>query len=558
VLASFSLIELDGHSRLVVMMQDITDRKLAEETLRENEERYRLLVENSHDLVAEIDPAGRLLYSSPNYADVTGYATIELGGTLLFDLVHPEDHALVGMHLEGGAQHTRSRYRFRHRAGHWLSFESTGRGFITSAGERRVVLVTRDRTEQVRADATRRALEMQLRQAQKMEAIGTLAGGIAHDFNNILTGIFGYIQLAGFDLPPDHPIRPYLEGVMRGSERARDLVAQILTFSRRREQQRTVARLGPVVSDALRLLRASLPSTIEFRTTIDSDTPPVLCDATQVHQVLMNLGTNAAYAMRDRGGVLTVTLRVAEAEPAVAASHPQFKHRPPVCLAISDTGIGMDATTKDRLFEPFFTTKPIGDGSGLGLAVVHGIVQSHEGAIICESQPGEGTSFRVYFPTVDLEGMEAPSVPAQLPRGAGERVMLVDDEEAVVAIATRMLERLGYRTIPYTDARRALDHVLQDPHAFDLVLTDLTMPGVTGVELARQAKAVRPGLPVVITTGFMRAREIDSARALGVVEFLEKPFVLSALAECLFRALHPPVNGSRSPLPGTPTPGHAR
>lgn len=541
VLASFSPLDLDDRRQLMVMMQDITDRKRADETLRENEERYRLLVENSHDLVAELDVDGRLLYTNSNYTAVTGYSSAELGGTLLLDLVHPEDHPSIEAHLRGQATRPSSRYRFRHRSGRWLWFDSTGRAFTTSAGERHVVFVSRDLTEQVRAKEVRRELEMQLRQAQKMEAIGTLAGGIAHDFNNILTGIFGYVQLAEMEVPSDHPIRPYLDGVMQGSERARDLVARILTFSRRHDPQRSLARLGPIVQDALRLLRASLPATIEFRTVIDKDTPPVLCDATQIHQILMNLGTNAAHAMRDQGGVFTVHLHVAEADRALVASHPQFARRRPVCLTVSDTGVGMDPTTKDRLFEPFFTTKPVGEGSGLGLSVVHGIVQGHEGAITCDSEPGRGTTFRVYFPTVDLEGIDAEPTPSFLATGTGERIMVVDDEEAVVAIATRMLTRLGYRPVSYVDARQARSELVSSPESYDLVLTDLTMPAVTGVELTRHARSLPRPLPVVIATGYMNSRDVESARALGVSDVLEKPFTLTALAECLRRVLARPA-----------------
>ncbi|HEX2101144.1 MAG TPA: PAS domain S-box protein, partial [Candidatus Synoicihabitans sp.] len=332
VLASFALIELDGHGRLLLMMQDITARKAAEETLRESEERYRLLIENSHDLVAELDVEGRFLYASPQYTGTTGYSSAQLLGTRALDYVHPQDRAAMQAHLEQMEESATVRYRFRHHNGSWLSFESGGRAFVRSGGERRAVLITRDLSEQLRADEARKALEAQLREAQKMEAIGTLAGGIAHDFNNILTGIFGYVQLAEMETAADHPARSYLAGIMRSSERARDLVAQILTFSRRREQQRSVGRLAPIVHDALRLLRASLPATIEFRVDLDAQCPPVLCDSTQLHQVVMNLGTNAAYAMRERNGVLTVKLATCRADPSVVVSHPQLCRGPVVCL----------------------------------------------------------------------------------------------------------------------------------------------------------------------------------------------------------------------------------
>lgn len=397
----------------------------------------------------------------------------------------------------------------------------------------------REISERKAAEENRRALEAQLRQAQKMEAVGTLAGGIAHDFNNILTAIFGYVQLAELELQPDHPARAHLAGVLRGSERARDLIRQILTFSRRREQQRAIVRPEPIVREALRLLRASLPATIEFDLDLDVDAPAVLCDSTQLHQVIMNLGTNAAHAMRERGGRLTVTLREMEPGPAVAHSHRQFSRRSPVCLTVSDTGVGMDAATRDRMFEPFFTTKSTGTGTGLGLAVVHGIVQDHDGAIVCDSTPGAGTTFRIYLPTVDVEGLQAIEVPSDLPRGQGERVLVIDDEESVVTIAARMLNSLGYQPVTFIDSQAALESLLAAPGDFEVVLSDLTMSRVTGVDLAREALALRPDLPIVITTGFMNSRDVETARSLGVTRFLEKPFTLASVAECLHQAVDP-------------------
>jgi PAS domain S-box-containing protein len=535
-----------------------------------SERRFTTIFKNSPVaiVITEVDDgtiidlnAAALVMTGLKRDEIIGRSMVELGAWLDAE----EGTELVQAALAAGPGHAIERPIRTPTRGTLTVLASFS--LIELDGVSRLLVMMQDITDRKAAEEDRRELEMQLRQAQKMEAIGTLAGGIAHDFNNILTAIFGYVQLAELEIPPTHPARAYLEGIMRGSERARDLVSQIVTFSRRREQQRTIARLGPVVHDALRLLRASLPATIEFRTEIDLETPPVLCDATQLHQIVMNLGANAAYAMRPRGGVLTVSLNEAEPDSAVVASHPQLGRRRPVCLTISDTGMGMDSVTRDRIFEPFFTTKPVGEGSGLGLAVVHGIVQTHEGAIVCASEPGAGTTFRIYFPPVDIDGIEAPLASAELPQGQGERVLLVDDEEAVVAIASRMLERLGYRPTVFSDSRVALEQLLCTPEAFDVVLTDLTMAGVTGVDLAREARGVRPKLPVIITTGFMNARDIDSARVLGVQLFLEKPFVLSALADCMHQALHPPapvnsrnpfngsrspfVNGSRSPLLAT-------
>ncbi|MCC5024603.1 MAG: hypothetical protein J6386_18210 [Candidatus Synoicihabitans palmerolidicus] len=245
-------------------------------------------------------------------------------------------------------------------------------------------------------------------------------------------------------------MREELAGALKASARA--LVSQILTFSRRREQKRGLGKLYPLINDAQRLLRASLPATIDFKVEIDESSPSVLCDATQIHQIIMNLGPNSGHAMRDHGGVLTIRLTQGESDPSLFASYPQLSNRPILGLIISDTEVGMDAATRERVFEPFFTTKSGGEGTGLGLAGVHGIVQDHDGAITCASEPGIGTSFRIYFPTVDLASLDVSTTPHQLPRGHGERVLLVDDDQAVVTSGSRMIKRLDYEVEGFTDA----------------------------------------------------------------------------------------------------------
>jgi PAS domain S-box-containing protein len=512
------------------------ERRAAEAALKDSELRYRTLVENSNDLVSEVDVHGRVHYVSPNHLAITGYAQSELVGTSTFERIHPDDLTLVQEKLQhhGNAPVL---YRYRHKDGAWRWFESSGRGFTTADGREHGVIITRDITASIEAENTRKSLEAQLRQAQKMEAIGTLAGGIAHDFNNILTGILGNMELAGLELPPGHPARTFLRDALKASNRARDLVAQILLFSRRRDQQRVVTALDRVVKEAIGLLRASLPSTIEFQTSIAPNCPRVLCDATQIHQVVMNLGTNAAHAMRERGGVFTVSLGVSDADPALAAAHPQLASGRAVCLRVRDTGCGMDAPTRERIFEPFFTTKPSGEGTGLGLAVVHGIMQNHDGAITVDSHPGKGTEFRLYFPAVETGETETVNIPVQPPRGNGERILLIDDEASIAQIGERMLNKLGYRATALTSSGQALAVYQQSPESFDAIITDLTMPEITGVELARRVFLSNPDLPVILSTGFMRSLDIDRARNLGVKHFIEKPFTIQSLALLLREAL---------------------
>jgi PAS domain S-box-containing protein len=510
-------------------------RRVAENALRDSELRYRTLVENSNDLITELDFEGRVFYASPNHRALTGYTREQLVGTRIFERVHPEDlpEVVKTLQARGGTVI----YRYRHADSRWRWFESTGRIFRTTDGQERGVVITRDVTAARAAEEIRRGLEEQLRQAQKMEAIGTLAGGIAHDFNNILTGILGNLELAGLELGPDHTAHSFLRDALRASNRARELVAQILLFSRRRDQQRVVSSLDQVVKEALRLLRASLPATIEFRTEIAAECRRVLCDATQIHQVIMNLGTNAAHAMRERGGVFTVTLATAAPDPVLAAAHPQLAAGRAVRLSVRDTGHGMDATTRERIFEPFFTTKPAGEGTGLGLAVVHGIMQSHDGAIAVESVPGQGTEFHLYFPAVETGETETDGAPGSPPLGRGQRVLLIDDEASIVQIGERMLAKLGYRPTGLTSSAEALALYEKNSGAFDAIITDLTMPEITGVELAQRVFAQNPQLPVILSTGSMGSLEIDRARSAGVKFFIEKPFTIHSLAAQLSAAL---------------------
>jgi CheY-like chemotaxis protein len=380
-------------------------------------------------------------------------------------------------------------------------------------------------------------LHPSVRQEQKMEAIGTLAGGIAHDFNNILAAIIGHAELLAQDLPADPQLREGVAGILSASQRARDLVQQILTFSRRREQQRRPMALQPVVLEALRLLRATLPTTIEIRTEIATDQAVVLADPTQIHQVVVNLCTNGAHAMRARGGVLSVSYGRMEVDQPFASAHAGLRPGPYVRMTVSDTGHGMDGVTLERIFDPFFTTKAPGEGTGLGLAVVHGIMQNHEGLVTVESQPGRGSLFNLYFPAAGGGMPVEETREGPLPGGRGEHILVVDDEPAVVEVASRLLTRLGYRVTGHTSPARAMAELRRDPAAFDLVLCDLTMPELTGTELAGQLRTLRPELPVVLTSGYSGSLDQDELQALGIRELLSKPFLLQALAETIRRNL---------------------
>jgi signal transduction histidine kinase len=398
-----------------------------------------------------------------------------------------------------------------------------------------IVATIGDITERLRAAEERRDLEGQLRQSQKMEAIGTLAGGIAHDFNNILTAIIGNAQMASQEADPDSTVAESLAEISRAGNRAADLVRQIMAFSRQQKQSRDTIALRTVTEEVVRLLRAALPASIDLAVSSDPATPHVVADPSQVHQVLMNLCTNAAQAMAAGGGRIDIRLEPASLGLDAARVHPDLAPGDYARLSVADTGSGMDQATLERIFEPFFTTKAPGAGTGLGLAVVHGIVKGHGGAITVRSRPDEGSTFDVYLPAAERSAPGAMAEEPPIPRGAGQEILCVDDEPALVRLNERFLGRLGYRVTGFTRPRQALAALREDPMRFDLLLTDLSMPEMSGTELAREALAIQPGLPIAITTGLVTPDLLDNAEALGVREFLTKPTSLQDLAAALRR-----------------------
>ena len=387
------------------------------------------------------------------------------------------------------------------------------------------------------AHVDREHTQAQLRQAQRIQALGTLAGGIAHDFNNVLVAIGGNAEIATNALPADHPARRHLRRIEQATGRASDLVRRILAFSRPQEPRRAGIRLQPVVEEALTLLRATLPASIEIRTDFDPGAPLVLADASQVHQVLMNLGTNAAHAMQERGGVLGLRLETVTLDADAAATVPELREGRYVRLAVSDTGCGMDQATLERIFEPFYTTKAPGQGTGLGLSVVHSIMRSHDAAITVESRVGAGTTVHLHFPAADPAATEAGAPTAPEPRGAGQHILVVDDEEAIVDVATHVLQQLGYRVTGTTDPARALADFRSRPDEFAAVVSDISMPGLSGAELARQLRAIRPDLPVLLTSGFVRPDQAEAVQRFGVGDVILKPSLLAELGPALHRLL---------------------
>jgi two-component system, cell cycle sensor histidine kinase and response regulator CckA len=398
----------------------------------------------------------------------------------------------------------------------------------------------RDLTGRKKAEAQRSVLEAQLRESQKMQAVGTMAGGIAHDFNNILGAILGNVELAKADVEEDSPARTSLQEIDKAGRRARDLVRQILTFSRNEPPKRTPVGLAEVVHDTERLLRVTLPPGIELRMHIDGNVPPVLADATQVEQALLNLCTNAIHAIGEDKGVIQIELSSALPDIRLCDRLGLSPGRY-AALAVRDNGGGMDEETQQRIFEPFFTTKQVGQGTGLGLAVVHGVMRNHQGVADVQSTLGEGSLFTLYFPADDALALPVPT-PVEPPqnrrvRGRGEHVMYVDDDQALVFLVERLLSRRGFRVSGFCDPYEAAAALRAHPHEYDLLVTDYNMPGYCGVDLVREARGIRPDLPVALASGYVTAEIERSALAEGARALIHKPNDVEELCETVQRLI---------------------
>jgi len=506
------------------------------EQRRKGEEKSSKLataVEHAAESILVTDPAGIIQYVNPCFVQVSGYDRQEVIGRRVQELESPEGrhsrHRMLETVLRG--QVWRGRLVNWTKTGQRYEEEATLSPVLDTNG----IIIN---LVEVRRDITREAmLEQQLQQAQKMEAIGTLAGGIAHDFNNILAAILGYTELACMDLTASDRVADNLDRVLQASHRARELVAQILAFSRQAEQEKKPVHISSVIKEALKLLRASLPSTIEIRQQIREDLGNVLADPTQIHQLLMNICSNAGHSMREQGGTLTVTLDCPEDDPQFDVTFPSETPANYLRLTVSDSGHGMTPEVQRRIFDPYFTTKNKGEGTGLGLAVVHGIVKSHDGHIAVASKVGKGTDFRVYLPRISVPALDSHRRRVEsIPTGT-ECILLVDDEAEIARMEQQMLERLGYRVSARFDSIQALEEFHREPQRFDLVITDMTMPKLTGDQLAARIRQLHPDIPIILCTGFSERIDSETARRMGISEFLLKPLALEKLARTIRRLL---------------------
>ena len=520
---------------VVLVFKDASAQRAAEAALAASEERLRLAIDGAELGTWDLDLATEKLVFNAQLHRIMGLAPDSpITREIAQARVVPEDLENLARAVER-AMHDRAPFHVEYRvtraddgAERWLSV--VGRYLFDDGKPVRVLGIVTDFTE-------RRRLEQRVRQAQKLDALGTLAGGIAHDFNNILSILRGNLLLIEADLPPEHPIAPAISEMSRACARARDLVRQILTFGRQQEQDRKIIPLEEVIQEALKLLRSTIPATIEIRNRIAAGLPTVLADANQVHQVLMNLGINASQAIGRGAGVITVELDEIHVDSTLATHTPDLHEGRYVRLRFGDSGVGMTREVLERIFEPFFTTKPLGSGTGLGLAVVRGIIKSHDGAITVYSEPGKGTHFQLYFPAVEGTAAQAPQLAVAPVKGKGQRILYLDDEDALVLLARRLLERLGYQVAGFSSASEALAAFEAGPDQFDLVLSDLSMPGITGIDVARRVLEIRPGMPVLLASGYVRAEDVELARALGVREVIWKPTTINEMGELLGRIL---------------------
>ncbi|MDJ0855307.1 MAG: PAS domain S-box protein [Desulfobacterales bacterium] len=531
--------------------RNITERKLADKALRENEHRFRSFFNSNPEGIILVDLEGRILDANRSLQKLAGYRLEELQGKPYHMFVNDRYHAWIAQNIQdlmrGLVTDEPLEIEYVNKGG--TSVLISARGWVITDEDSQPVALgafVRDVTKEKRLTAEKADLETQLQQTQKMETIGTLTGGIAHDFNNILAGILGYAELGQMETDKaQEGLRRYLSRIVDACHRARSLVKQILQFSRRDDTDLTPLAATPLFKEAVKLLRSTLPATIRISAEFNAKRDTVVADATQLHQVIMNLGTNAFHAMRTTGGTLTFVLenqRLDEARYAMSLSIPPGNY---VKISIADTGPGIPDALLERIFEPYFTTKEKQEGTGLGLAVTFGIVKNLNGLIAVEQNVPGRTTFAVYLPLAKSSGARGAEPSYRLPRGRNQRIFCIDDEAVFLEVVQRHLEGLGYRVTTCRSSVEARDRMMAAPEAFDLIITDQTMPEVTGVQLAAEIRKRNPVVPIILCTGYSEVVTAPIAGQLGITALIMKPVTRSELAKTVHQALHPgPASGN--------------
>ena len=518
---------------------DITKRKRAEEALSNSEKRFRELADSLPQVIFETDRQGNLTYVNQKAYSVFGYtkSDLEKGMSALETLI-PEDRELAAENISRvmeGENTSRAEYTALKKDGTTFPISIHSNRIVDGqkvCGIRGVLI---NLTEFKNAAAEKRELEIKLQQAQKMEAIGTLAGGIAHDFNNILGALIGYIELTKLDLTEQNA-QNNLNQALVAADRAKDLVKQILAFSRQTDKERIPVQLDKIAAEVIKFIRATTPTTIEIRQKIDENIGAVFANPTEIHQIIMNFGTNAIHAIEQQNGILEIKIQNVDVDKNMTALLPELDPGPYVKFTFADTGHGMAPETISRIFDPYFTTKEKGVGTGLGLAVVHGIVKGYDGAISVDSKPGEGATFTVFLPRIELAEQFSEEI-QKLPKGGTERILFVDDEIMLIDIGKKMLERLGYNVDTRTSPLEALELFKAKPNHFDLVITDQTMPGITGDKFAQKLMQVRSNIPVILCTGYSQIIDEKKAKNNGIRAFITKPILINDMGAAVRKVL---------------------
>ena len=532
-------IQYKGETQLFGVFRDITERKQVDEKLRETERKYRELAESLPQVIFEVDSKGNLVYLNQTGYALFGYTPEDLAkGFNVLEAFIPEDRERIASDIMlnvQGRKLGRQEYTALKKDGSKFPVGVHANRVMrdhTATGVRGILI---DFTPVKLAEEEKKKLEIQLQQAQKMEAIGALAGGIAHDFNNILSAIIGYTELAMLNEGAEH-CTTELNEALKAANRAKDLVKQILAFSRQTDEERMPVRASLVAKEAVKFIRATIPATIEIKTRIDDKSGAVLANSVELHQIIMNLCTNAQHAIGEQAGLLEVAVQNTEIDLSQKNDLIDLEIGSYVRISVKDTGNGMTRDVMKKIFDPYFTTKKKGVGTGLGLAVVHGIVKKYGGTIKVESELGKGTTFHIYLPKANI----AAPIKAEKPKplmGGSERILFVDDEKMLVEIGQQALQRLGYDVVSRNSPIEALELFKAKPDFFDLVITDKTMPGMTGDGLAKELMSIRPSLPVVICTGYSQTVDQERAKQMGIKAFVMKPILINELAAAVRKAL---------------------
>jgi len=532
-------IQYKGETQLFGVFRDITERKQVDEKLRETERKYRELAESLPQVIFEVDSKGNLVYLNQTGYALFGYTPEDLAkGFNVLEAFIPEDRERIASDIMlnvQGRKLGRQEYTALKKDGSKFPVGVHANRVMrdhTATGVRGILI---DFTPVKIAEEEKKKLEIQLQQAQKMEAIGALAGGIAHDFNNILSAIIGYTELAMLNEGAEH-CTTELNEALKAANRAKDLVKQILAFSRQTDEERMPVRASLVAKEAVKFIRATIPATIEIKTRIDDKSGAVLANSVELHQIIMNLCTNAQHAIGEQAGLLEVAVQNTEIDLSQKNDLIDLEIGSYVRISVKDTGNGMTRDVMKKIFDPYFTTKKKGVGTGLGLAVVHGIVKKYGGTIKVESELGKGTTFHIYLPKANI----AAPIKAEKPKplmGGSERILFVDDEKMLVEIGQQALQRLGYDVVSRNSPIEALELFKAKPDFFDLVITDKTMPGMTGDGLAKELMSIRPSLPVVICTGYSQTVDQERAKQMGIKAFVMKPILINELAAAVRKAL---------------------